>query len=92
MPDEYLADLLLVAKKVAKAQDVKDYNVLQNNGRIAHQFVGHVHVHMIPKPSMEQGLVIGWPGTSPSKDELQAVRTSHDGGACRELKLTLNSS
>lgn len=65
-----------MAKKLAKAQGVVDYNVLQNNGAIAHQVVKHVHVHMIPKPNEEQGLVVGWPGTSPSKEELQAVRCS----------------
>lgn len=38
----------------------------QNNGRIAHQEVDHVHFHMIPKPeaSDKSGLVVGWPGMS----------------------------
>jgi len=35
--DEYLADVLPIAKKIAIAQGVKDYNILQNNGRLAHQ-------------------------------------------------------
>lgn len=74
IPDEYLSDLLVVAKKLAKAQGVVDYNVLQNNGSIAHQVVMHVHVHMIPKPNKEEGLIVGWPGTQPSKEELQEVR------------------
>lgn len=29
-------------KKIAKASGVKDYNLLQNNGSIAHQVVPHV--------------------------------------------------
>jgi diadenosine tetraphosphate (Ap4A) HIT family hydrolase len=37
VPDEYLADAMLIAKKIAIAQDVENYNILQNNGRIAHQ-------------------------------------------------------
>ena len=37
MPDEYLADVLPIAKKIAIAQGVPDYNILQNNGKIAHQ-------------------------------------------------------
>ncbi|KNC76451.1 hypothetical protein SARC_11052, partial [Sphaeroforma arctica JP610] len=51
IPDNYLADLLPVAKRVAVASGVTDYNILQNNGAIAHQVVKHVHVHMIPKPN-----------------------------------------
>lgn len=43
VPDEHLAELLPIAKKLAVAAGVKDYNILQNNGRIAHQVVDHVH-------------------------------------------------
>jgi diadenosine tetraphosphate (Ap4A) HIT family hydrolase len=57
LSDETLADLLPVAKKVALALGIKDYNLLQNNGtsncdgklikgRIAHQVVDHVHFHV----------------------------------------------
>lgn len=31
-----------VAKKIAIAAGVADFNILQNNGRIAHQVVDHV--------------------------------------------------
>jgi diadenosine tetraphosphate (Ap4A) HIT family hydrolase len=37
LPDESLADLLPVAKKVAIAVGAGAYNILQNNGRLAHQ-------------------------------------------------------
>ncbi|MEX0885675.1 MAG: HIT family protein [Phycisphaeraceae bacterium] len=50
------------------------YNVLQNNGRRAHQAVDHVHFHIIPKPADSddapasgdgltpgRGLVLSWP-------------------------------
>jgi diadenosine tetraphosphate (Ap4A) HIT family hydrolase len=43
IPDDSLAELLPVAKKIANAVGVKDFNILQNNGRIAHQLVDHVH-------------------------------------------------
>ena len=43
VPDEYLTELLPVAKKIASAVGAKDFNILQNNGRIAHQEVDHVH-------------------------------------------------
>ena len=42
----------------------KDYNVLQNNGRLAHQAVDHVHFHIIPKPNDAQGLGVKWPAGS----------------------------
>ena len=31
-----------VAKKLAKATGAENYNILQNNGRLAHQVVDHV--------------------------------------------------
>jgi diadenosine tetraphosphate (Ap4A) HIT family hydrolase len=37
------------------------YNVLQNNGMMAHQAVPHVHFHIIPRPSELKGLGIRWP-------------------------------
>jgi diadenosine tetraphosphate (Ap4A) HIT family hydrolase len=47
VPDDELAELLPAAKKLALATGAVDYNILQNNGKIAHQVVGHVHVHMV---------------------------------------------
>lgn len=93
LPDEYLADAMPIAKKIAIAQRVENYNILQNNGRIAHQVerllfmilirfnlvstnfkeVDHVHFHVIPKPSEEDGLVVGWPATKPEMGELQKI-------------------
>ncbi|KAI5288434.1 Adenosine 5'-monophosphoramidase, partial [Ascosphaera acerosa] len=73
VPDDYLAELLPVAKKIASAVGVPDYNILQNNGEIAHQVVKHVHVHMIPKPNKEEGLVVGWPQINSSMDDLKKL-------------------
>jgi len=42
IPDDELAESLPVAKKIAAALGVENYNVLQNNGRLAHQEVDHV--------------------------------------------------
>ncbi|KAH9597929.1 Histidine triad (HIT) protein [Trypanosoma melophagium] len=36
------------------------YNVLQNNGKLAHQEVPHVHFHIIPKRNADEGLCVGW--------------------------------
>ncbi|KAA8894490.1 HIT-like domain-containing protein [Sphaerosporella brunnea] len=73
IPDDELAELLPVAKKLALAVGAKDYNILQNNGRLAHQEVDHVHVHMIPKPNKEAGLIIGWPAKAAEMDQLKAL-------------------
>ncbi|KAI1826599.1 HIT-like domain-containing protein [Xylaria intraflava] len=61
IPDDHLSEILPVAKKLVAATGAADYNILQNNGRIAHQLVDHVHFHMIPKPNEEEGLIVGWP-------------------------------
>jgi len=37
IPDEYLTDVMPIAKKIAAATGAVDYNILQNNGKIAHQ-------------------------------------------------------
>ncbi|KAF8627446.1 hypothetical protein AX17_006260 [Amanita inopinata Kibby_2008] len=73
LPDEYLSDVMPIAKKIALAQGLTDYNILQNNGRIAHQVVSHVHFHVIPKPEEgdSSGLVIGWPAQPINEEELK---------------------
>ncbi|KAJ4365768.1 Protein-lysine N-methyltransferase efm5 [Neocucurbitaria cava] len=70
IPDDQLAEVLSVTKRIAIAQGVQDYNILQNNGKIAHQVVDHVHFHLIPKPNEEEGLGIGWPTKPADKDQL----------------------
>ena len=50
-----------LARAVMRATGTDAYNVLQNNGSAAHQVVMHVHFHIIPKPSGDAGLGIGWP-------------------------------
>jgi diadenosine tetraphosphate (Ap4A) HIT family hydrolase len=73
IPDDQLSELLSVTKKIAIAQGVQDYNILQNNGRIAHQEVDHVHFHLIPKPNEKEGLGIEWPTQKSDKGELQKL-------------------
>ncbi|KAK8076125.1 hypothetical protein PG994_003397 [Apiospora phragmitis] len=78
IPDEHLSEILVVVKKLATATGSTNYNVLQNNGRIAHQVVDHVHFHMIPKPNEAEGLGIGWPTKQADMDELKKY--------CEEVK------
>ena len=60
IPEDVLSDILPIAKKIALALGIQDYNLLQNNGSIAHQVIKHVHFHIIPKPDTKQGLVMEW--------------------------------
>ncbi|UOH79833.1 hypothetical protein LQV05_002480 [Cryptococcus neoformans] len=82
LPDEAMVDILPTCKKLAAAtvdyyQGAENYNILQNNGRPAHQVVDHVHFHVIPKPAEagdKEGLVIGWPTQKDlSKDEISKI-------------------
>jgi len=50
-----------LCRAVIAATGVHEYNVLENNGRGAHQAIAHVHFHIIPKPNTREGLGIGWP-------------------------------
>jgi histidine triad (HIT) family protein len=50
-----------LCRAVMSATGTREYNVLENNGPGAHQAVRHVHFHIIPKPTAEKGLGIGWP-------------------------------
>lgn len=73
LPDEHLTQLLPVAKRIAVASGAEEYNLLQNNGRGAHQLVDHVHFHVIPKPDQEEGLKMEWEPKKMSQEELRVV-------------------
>jgi histidine triad (HIT) family protein len=49
-----------IARAVLRATGATSYNVIQNNGRPAHQFVMHVHFHIIPKFEDGSGLEMTW--------------------------------
>ena len=50
-----------ICRAVIAVTGTREYNVLENNGRGAHQVVQHVHFHIIPKPNPQEGLGICWP-------------------------------
>lgn len=53
MPDKLLAKVLPLAKKLSDAAmlglGAPGFNLLQNNGEVAGQAVGHWHLHVIPR-------------------------------------------
>lgn len=57
-----------ICRAVMQATGTAAYNVLQNNGALAHQAVNHVHFHIIPRPSELKGLGIRWPSSQLSQD------------------------
>jgi histidine triad (HIT) family protein len=52
--------LIKVSNAIVKATGATDYNVLQNNGKLAHQAVFHVHFHIIPTYFVTDGLSLDW--------------------------------
>jgi len=72
IPDDHLGEILPVLKRLVNATGAENYNVLQNNGRIAHQEVDHVHFHLIPKPNTDEGMGISWPQQKSDMDALKA--------------------
>ena len=49
-----------ISRAVLAVTGATAFNVLQNNGPLAHQAVMHVHFHIIPKYDDGTGLGIGW--------------------------------
>ena len=72
-----------LCRAIRQATGVEQFNILQNNGPMAHQAVFHVHFHIIPKPSSEGGLGIEWPSKRLDQEAgatLAAAITQHLGG------------
>lgn len=73
LSEESMADVGPMLARVAGALGAEHYNLLQNNGHLAHQEVPHVHFHLIPKPNATEGLGVGWPTKTVSKESLNAM-------------------
>lgn len=58
VPDAVLAEVLPLAKKLSNAAmaglGFEGFNLIQNNGEVAGQAVGHWHLHVIPRRSTEE--------------------------------------
>ena len=81
LDDEFAAAIGRVLPRIARAvmaaSGADAYNVLQNNGRGAHQAVFHVHFHVIPKLD-GKGLGIGWvPGRLDNDEATRLLAAMH---------------
>jgi histidine triad (HIT) family protein len=63
-----------VCRAVMKITGSSAYNVLENNGALAHQAVHHVHFHVIPKPDEGSGLGVRWPSGKLGPDAAELAR------------------
>ena len=75
LSDDKLSKILILAKKIIsamkKVHGFNDYNIIQNNGELAGQTVGHFHLHLIPRYNKnEVGLWIPHEGDPSVTDDL----------------------
>jgi histidine triad (HIT) family protein len=57
-----LSHLPALARAVQATTGCQGLNVLQNNGRVAHQVVQHVHFHLIPR-NPGDAFAFNWPAS-----------------------------
>jgi histidine triad (HIT) family protein len=76
VPDEELAGLFKVVKRVAaaimNAEKAEGMRIVQNNGSAAHQVIFHLHVHIIPEYEGQESHRFR---DTPSQNELERVAT-----------------
>ena len=77
IPEETAEEAMKVAKKMAAVMTEKlkadGFNIVQNNGEVSGQSVFHFHIHLIPRYEND-GQTINWKQTSPTAEELAAVK------------------
>ena len=61
-----------IAKAVVTAMNADGYNVLCNNGRVAGQFVNHLHFHIIPR-NADDSLFDRWPAYEYQKGKIEEI-------------------
>ena len=67
-----LHHLPALVKAVRQATGCQGVNILQNNGRVAHQVVPHVHVHIIPRNPGDE-FHFNWPAGSYPKGRMEQL-------------------
>ena len=76
MPPEVAAAVLKhlpnLVKAVKLATNCEGLNVLQNNGRVAHQVIPHVHFHIIPRRAGDE-FHFNWPAGSYKEGQIEQL-------------------
>jgi len=67
-----LKHLPALARAVQVATGCEGINILQNNGKVAHQVVMHVHFHIIPRNTGD-AFNFNWPAGTYSADRLEQL-------------------
>lgn len=77
MPGDVLADIIRVAGRLAPAiktaAEAEGLNLIQNNGKVAHQFVMHFHLHLIPRFKGD-AFGFNWPAGKYGEGEMKEVQ------------------
>jgi histidine triad (HIT) family protein len=77
IPDEDLNDLMIIARKIARAMSsalgCEGFNILMNNKKAAGQLVSHAHVHIIPRFKGD-GIDFNWQPQKYKNGEIEGYR------------------
>jgi len=77
IPDDDLNDMMLKAKKIARAQSAalgnEGFNLLMNNKKVAGQLVLHAHMHIIPRFKGD-GIKLNWRPKKYKDNNLEVFR------------------
>lgn len=75
IPEDLLNKTMNTIKKISKAvlKEAEGVNILQNNKKIAGQFVMHVHFHIIPRYKNDGITIEKWPQKKYGMGEAEQV-------------------
>jgi len=77
IPEDLLRDLIVVAKRLAKAiktgMNADGMYIWQANGRAAGQLIPHYHMHFLPRWEDDKLTIGSWEPVAGNMDEIQAV-------------------
>jgi len=78
-PEDMLSRMIVVAKKLGKAQSLAmgnhSYNLLLNNGKEAGQIVKHIHLHVIPRFN-KQKVKFNWRHLKYGEGEIKEIQNN----------------
>ena len=67
-----LRRLAALAAAVAQVTECGGFNILQNNGLVAHQVVKHVHFHIIPR-NPDDAFQFNWPAGGYAESRIEQL-------------------